>query len=120
MFVTAISPWAIMFSRAGWEVNFATTLVLWGVNLFLLFLNKEKNKMVYFSGSILLLVLSMYTYHATRIIGPLIGLSLVCLWFNNTSTTTKFMTNFQRFINKHLDKLLISLFATLILLSPIT
>ena len=34
MLITAISPWAILFSRAGWEVNLATALILWGVLFF--------------------------------------------------------------------------------------
>jgi len=75
--VTAISPWAILFSRAAWEVNLATALLLWGVISFFYF--KQKKLLIFYILSILLLVLSMYCYHATRIIAPLLGLGLVIM-----------------------------------------
>ncbi len=81
MAVTAISPWAIQFSRAGWEVNLASALILWGVLLFLVAMSKNgKSQLAHFCGGVILLGLSMYAYHAARIIAPLLGLSLG-LWF---------------------------------------
>ncbi len=69
----AISPWHIHFSRGGWEVNVATTLILAGV---LTFLWGLKNYKWYFI-SVIFLVLSLYTYHAARIVAPLLGLALI-------------------------------------------
>lgn len=73
MAVTAISPWAIQFSRAGWEVNLATALILWGVVLFF------KGKKWVIAGAILL-ALSMYAYHAARLVAPLLGVILAGWW----------------------------------------
>jgi len=81
MGVTAVSPWAIQFSRAGWEVNLATALILWGVVLFIKNLESQKNKLHFSIGSVTLLSLSMYAYHSARMIAPLLGLSLAILWF---------------------------------------
>lgn len=71
-FLLAISPWHLHFSRGGWEVNVATTLLIFGVWLFI----KKR-----FLLSVFLFVLSMYTYQSTRVIAPLLGLSLVILNF---------------------------------------
>ncbi|NCN87453.1 MAG: hypothetical protein GW941_01005 [Candidatus Pacebacteria bacterium] len=119
MFVTAISPWAVMFSRAGWEVNLATSLVLWGVICFVKFIKTTETDYQSLICSILLLVLSMYTYHSTRIIAPIVGLILIFVWFANSSKSSKFISNFQKFIDKNLNTLLIASFVTLLLTAPL-
>lgn len=80
MGVTAISPWAVQFSRAGWEVNLATALILWGVVLFMKGLNGKRQQIWFLISSVILLSLSMYAYHAARMIAPLLGLGLAILW----------------------------------------
>ncbi len=74
-FFLAISPWHIHFSRGGWEVNTATFLITLGFWLFIKSVKKPKFLIL----SSLFFVLSLYTYHAARIITPLlvIGLMLV-------------------------------------------
>jgi hypothetical protein len=119
MFVTAISPWAVMFSRAAWEVNLATSLIMWGIICFVKFIKTNQKNYFSLACSILLLALSMYTYHSTRIIAPVIGMMLVALWFSNNTKSSKFITNFQSFINKNLNTLLIAIFVTVLLLSPL-
>jgi len=71
----AISPWHIHFSRGGWEVNVATFFITLGVWLFLKALENPK----YYFLCAISFVLSLYTYHAARVIAPLlvVGLSLV-------------------------------------------
>ncbi len=71
----AISPWHIHYSRGGWEVNVATFFITLGVWLFLKGLKNPK----YFALSTLSLVLSLYTYHAARVVVPLliIGLAVI-------------------------------------------
>lgn len=64
----AISPWHIHFSRGGWEVNTATFFISAGFLFFLKGL-KNTNKLII---STLFFVASMYTYHAARIIVPLL------------------------------------------------
>jgi len=69
----ALSPWHIHFSRGGWEVNFATFLIILGVLLF--YLSKKKTMLIYFS--FIFFCLSFYTYHSARIVAPLLILSLI-------------------------------------------
>ncbi len=66
----AISPWHIHFSRGGWEVNAATFFITLGVWSFV----KGTRNSKYLWVSVLALVASLYTYHAARIVVPL----LVC------------------------------------------
>ena len=105
MGVTAISPWAIQFSRAGWEVNLATALILWGVVLFMKGLEKKKRKLWFLIGSVVLLSLSMYAYHSAKVVAPLLGLGLAILWFKKKE--------------KNLAQLIISAGVALVLISPI-
>ncbi|MBD3250101.1 MAG: hypothetical protein GF381_00835 [Candidatus Pacebacteria bacterium] len=75
MLITAISPWAIQFSRAAWETNLATALILWGLIFGLRFKQQKKLSELFLAG--LLLSLAVYAYHAARITAPLVGLSLL-------------------------------------------
>lgn len=70
----AISPWHIHFSRGGWEVNVATFFITLGIWLFLKALERPK----YYLLCVTSLVLSLYTYHAARLVTPLlvVGLTL--------------------------------------------
>ncbi|MDA1079253.1 MAG: hypothetical protein O2840_01020 [bacterium] len=78
MAVLAIAPWAVHFSRAGWEAHVATALIVWGVYFGVATVGSQsKFKSKNFAAAVLLLVLSLYTYHAARIVGPLVGLALV-------------------------------------------
>lgn len=74
LFVAAISPWNILFSRAGWEAMVATALISWGVVFGIKSIEVDKNSRVSFFISALLLSLSTYAYHSARIVAPLLGL----------------------------------------------
>jgi len=81
--VATFSPWLINFARGGWESNLATAFLLWGA-LFLLKPGKYKWQIL----GVLLLVFSMYTYHAARVIAPgllLLILGFKYIWQINTS-----------------------------------
>lgn len=77
----AISPWALQFSRGGWEVNFALMLVLVGVWMALVARKRPWLLLI----SVMFFVASMYTYHAARLFAPLVGglggLLLLWSWF---------------------------------------
>lgn len=85
----AISPWAIQFSRGGWEVNLAVMLTLVGTHCLLT--ARKRPWMLPFA--VIFFGLSMYTYHAARLFAPLIGgiggLGLMWLWFKKVSQTGK-------------------------------
>jgi len=68
----AISPWHIHFSRGGWEVNAATFFITLGV----LGLTKSAQSSKWFLVTLLSWVAAMYTYHAARVVIPLLALSL--------------------------------------------
>lgn len=68
-FLFGIQPWAIQFSRGGWEVNLALTFILGGAY----FLLKARKTAPYLLLSALCLGVSMYIYHAARLFAPLVG-----------------------------------------------
>lgn len=75
LFLT-ISPWHIHFSRGGWEVNVATFLTTTGV--WLLIKAQKDRKIIYLSA--ISFVASIYTYHAARIVVPLLLLGSAFYW----------------------------------------
>ena len=81
----AISPWHIHFSRGGWEVNVATFLIVLGLWLFLKGLN---NKVFLFLSSLVFL-LSLYAYHATRIVIPLLGIGILFIYRESVEKNLK-------------------------------
>jgi 4-amino-4-deoxy-L-arabinose transferase-like glycosyltransferase len=105
MGATAISPWAIQFSRAGWEVNLATALILWGAVLFMRGISNKQKQLPLLIGGVVLLGLSMYAYHAARMIAPLLGVGLAIMWIRQQP--------------KSWEKLLLPSLVALILISPI-
>jgi 4-amino-4-deoxy-L-arabinose transferase-like glycosyltransferase len=72
----SISPWHIHFSRGGWEVNVATFFMLAGAILFL----KGLRKPAFFYLSSLAFALSLYTYHAARVVSPVLVLGLIAIY----------------------------------------
>lgn len=76
--ILAISPWHILLSRAAFEANAATLLIVLGIYLFLVSL--EKRWLLPFS--VLSLVASMYTFNTARVFVPLLGIFLLIKYFN--------------------------------------
>ncbi len=72
----AISPWHTQLSRAAWEANLASFLVVLGVWLFLLSLRKQKWFLVL---AAIAFVATFYTFNSTRLFSPLLVLGLF-LW----------------------------------------
>ncbi len=82
--VAALSPWGLQFSRAAWEVNLATALCTWACVLFVsacLSQKKSGNTLLWrlILGTVLL-VYAMYTYHAARLVAPLLGVGMLSIW----------------------------------------
>jgi hypothetical protein len=80
MSIATISPWLIQFSRGGWEVNGASCLLLWSI-IFGLRASTTSKPLPQMFLTALLAVLSMYTYHATRVIAPAMFVGLSVIWF---------------------------------------
>lgn len=75
----AISPWHIHFSRGAWETNLATFFILGGIISFLWGVKNFK----WFFLSVISFTLSMYSYQSTRVIVPLLLLSLILIYRKN-------------------------------------
>lgn len=79
--IFATSPWAIHFSRGGWEVNAALFFILLGIYAFLKSLKNSKFLYLFvFSFAI-----SLYTYHSARLISPFLALALIILYWRPLS-----------------------------------
>lgn len=74
-----VSPWHLQFSRGGWEVNAALFFILLGIYGFLKGLDKPK----YFFLFVITFAVSLYTYQSTKLISPLLALSLVVIYWKN-------------------------------------
>jgi 4-amino-4-deoxy-L-arabinose transferase-like glycosyltransferase len=73
----AISPWSVFLSRAAFEANLASFLIIAGIYFFLLGLEKDW----FLPLSVFLLGLSLFTYNSARIFTPLIFIALIFLYF---------------------------------------
>lgn len=73
----AISPWHILLSRAAFEANMATFFIVSGVWLFLKGVQEKKWNSVY---SIILFVLSIYTFNTARVVVPILILLMAILF----------------------------------------
>ncbi len=99
----AISPWHIHFSRGGWEVNVATFFITLGILMFLKALKRPG--VLTFTFSFLPFTLSLYAYHAARVVVPLLGLGMVIIY------REEIFKNFKKFI--------LALFVGIVLLIPL-
>lgn len=79
-FSLAINPWHTFFSRAGYEVNMATSLMLIGMLFFVLAV-KRKNNILFFSLSVISFLAAIYTYNVSRLIAPLLFLTILFIYF---------------------------------------
>ncbi len=87
-FVLALSPWHIMLSRGAFEANTATFFIVAGVWAFLAGIQEKKWYLVL---SAMAFVCAMYTFNSTRIVAPLLVVSLGIifwkkLWANKKQT----------------------------------
>src|SRR3990167_1374559 len=78
-FFLAVSPWHLQFSRAAFEVNLSVAITVFASFLFLKGLKNPK--LFLLSG--LLFGLDLFSYHSTRIVGPLL-MGLMFLLFNRS------------------------------------
>jgi len=76
-FFLAVSPWHIHFSRGAWEAGTATVFTLIGVWFFL---KAIKYRFAYILPSVFFFIISLYAYHSTRLITPLLFIGLVLLY----------------------------------------
>ena len=76
VFLLAVSPWHLQFSRGAWEVNVGTFFLILGVYGFIKGLKNSR----YLSLFSLSLALSLYTYQTPRIVAPLLVVALILIY----------------------------------------
>ena len=103
MFVLAISPWHIFYSRGAFEGNLALTVFSAGFLFWLKFLRYAKIKFFFFS--ILFFALSMYCYQSERLVVLLFGIIALIFSFKKLLANSK--------------KLVVPIFIVFILLLPL-
>lgn len=84
----ALNPWHSFFSRAGYEVNFATSLLVIGTLFFVLAV-KKKNALPLFILSVVCFVLAIYTYNVTRIFSPALFIFLTIYYYRDITIKSK-------------------------------
>lgn len=101
----AISPWHIQFSRGGWEVNVATLFIILGVYSFLRFV--RTNGFAYLAFSIFNLALSLYAYHAARVVVPLLGIAALVIYKK------------EIFVSKNLKNIIVAVLFGILVVTPL-
>lgn len=103
-FITAIEPWAIIFSRAAWESNLATALLYLGITIYLK--NWQKFNIQKLLSASFFFALSMYAYHSNRVSSLLVFFLFQLL-------------TFYIFKKKYFKHIIISTIFFFLLLAPI-
>ncbi len=89
MLFLAVSPWHIQFSRGGFESTAGLFFVVSGSYLFLK--AQEAKNSIIFAISLVLFVLSIYTYHAYRIFTPLLAFSIFVINLRSVKKNIKLL-----------------------------
>ncbi len=108
LFLTAILPWHIQYSRSGFEVTLMSSFIIWGLYFLIEYLNK--NQIYKLLLSALLLSLSFYTYNTSNIYVPL----LILLVFGSRKLITK-----EKIFKPAFKLLIIMFFLSLPILSQV-
>jgi hypothetical protein len=77
-FILSISPWAIHYSRTGFEVSGIVTVILLGIYFFQKFSRSKRR--IYLFLSLIFLCLSPYFYSTAKIFLPIIFLIITLVW----------------------------------------
>lgn len=84
MFLMAVSPWNLQYSRASFEVTMLISFLIFGTYFFLLGLQKNR----YFFPAVILLASSIYIYSTAVVFAPLLGLMLLAINWKQISKTS--------------------------------
>lgn len=103
MFLLAISPWHLQFSRAAFEGNIALFFVVSGMAALLRYLNTEKN--IWLLCATLFLTGSLYAYHAPRLVVPLLILGTAL--------------RYRAWIRRHIKQIILASILAIICIAPL-
>lgn len=85
----AVSPWHLQFSRAAFEVNLSVCMTIIAVTLFIKGIRNPKLFMI----SAVMFGLDFFSYHSTRVVAPLLLVTLFLL-FNRKLPSKKIIISF--------------------------
>ena len=77
--IMTFSPWHIHYSRAGFESGMSLAFFIWSLYFLFSYLKNKQKHFFNLSLSVILAVLSIYTYHSAKLVVPLVILVLV-IW----------------------------------------
>ncbi|NCN03565.1 MAG: hypothetical protein GW942_00655 [Candidatus Pacebacteria bacterium] len=86
--ILTLSPWHLHFSRTGFESGIALSIIIWAAYFLIRSFNEKKFSLISLLFSTFLFVLSLYTYHSSKIVSPLLVL-MILLW-NRKQLKVKF------------------------------
>jgi len=113
MTVAAIAPWAIHFSRAGWESHLSAAFILWGIYCAMRSVGERIN-IRWAAASVILFGASLYTYHAARVTVPLLGVGIIFYIF----AKARVGGSLQKFFKKNVCYLALISFLVVVFLVP--
>lgn len=87
MFLLAISPWHLQFSRIAFEANIGVTINIWGVYLLL----KSFKHGIWMPISAILFGLGFYAYHSERVFIPLLLVLVFTLFYKEFFSKWKYL-----------------------------
>jgi 4-amino-4-deoxy-L-arabinose transferase-like glycosyltransferase len=103
--ILATSPWHLHYSRTGFESGMALGFTVWGAFLLMRAYNGVKLNWLSLYSSVFFFVLTLYTYHSSKIVTPLLVLAIL-IWSKDK-------------VFKHFKHLLLSGLGGLVILFPL-
>ena len=79
MAMIAFSPWHIHFSRAGFESSIALLWVIIGLAAWFRMIRLKQ--VAWLFVAVISFAVSLYTYHSAKLVVPLIGIVLLCMYY---------------------------------------
>lgn len=88
LFLLAINPWHIHYSRATFEVSIVLFLLSLGILLFLFAIKSKKHGFLFLSS--ITFILALYSYNLTRLLSPVLFITLVLTHWNELKKKVQF------------------------------
>ncbi len=91
MLLITLSPWHLHFTRAGFESGMALTLTVWAMYFLLKFFRENKNAYRNILLYVVLAIASIYTYHSSKIVVPLLSFTIILMNLKSFSNKFKYL-----------------------------
>lgn len=115
IWLASLSVWGVIFSRGAWEVMVASSLLTTAMALLLAFSENKQVKYLWLAA--VSMGISLYTYHAARLLVPIFLFFFIVFLFQNSAWRSKAVI--EVWLRKNITALLIVLFTSLLLALPL-